>query len=147
MPEPCRLVVFTACDDAYRTAIDLAGAGVDVQMVVDVRKDPQGSLIKRTRELGIEIRDNAAVIGTEGDADGVLTAVRVASLDGGVPEAIACDCLAVSGGWDPLFDLHLHVSGGSRWNRKLVGFVPDGSLPGIRVTGSAAGIFGTAGCW
>ena len=25
----------------------------------------------------------------------------------GVPEAIACDCLAVSGGWDPLFDLHL----------------------------------------
>ena len=143
---PEKLVVFTACDDAYRTAIDLAGAGVDVQMVVDVRKDPQGSLIKRTRELGIEIRDNAAVIGTDGDADGVLTAVRVASLDGGVPEAIACDCLAVSGGWDPLFDLHLHVSGGSRWNRKLVGFVPDGSLPGIRVTGSAAGIFGTAGC-
>lgn len=143
---PEKLVVFTACDDAYRTAIDLAGAGVDVQMVVDVRKDPQGSLIKRTRELGIEIRDNAAVIGTDGDADGVLTAVRVASLDGGVPEAIACDCLAVSGGWDPLFDLHLHVSGGSRWNRKLVGFVPDGSLPGIRVTGAAAGIFGTAGC-
>ena len=143
---PEKLVVFTACDDAYRTAIDLAGAGVDVQLVVDVRKDPQGSLIKRTRELGIEIRDNAAVIGTDGDADGVLTAVRVASLDGGVPEAIACDCLAVSGGWDPLFDLHLHVSGGSRWNRKLVGFVPDGSLPGIRVTGSAAGIFGTAGC-
>lgn len=143
---PEKLVVFTACDDAYRTAIDLAGAGVDVQMVVDVRKDPQGSLIKRTRELGIEIRDNAAVIGTDGDADGVLTAVRVTSLDGGVPEAIACDCLAVSGGWDPLFDLHLHVSGGSRWDRRLVGFVPDGSLPGIRVTGAAAGIFGTNGC-
>lgn len=143
---PEKLVVFTACDDAYRTAIDLAGAGVDVQMVVDVRKDPQGSLIKRTRELGIEIRDNAAVIGTDGDADGVLTAVRVSSLDGGVPEAIACDCLAVSGGWDPLFDLHLHVSGGSRWDRRLVGFVPDGSLPGIRVTGSATGIFGTNGC-
>jgi sarcosine oxidase subunit alpha len=143
---PEKLVVFTACDDAYRTAIDLAGAGVDVQMVVDVRKDPQGSLIKRTRELGIEIRDNAAVIGTDGDADGVLTAVRVASLDGGVPEAIACDCLAVSGGWDPLFDLHLHVSGGSRWDRRLVGFVPDGTLPGIRVTGAATGIFGTNGC-
>ncbi len=142
---PERLVVFTTCDDAYRTAIDLAGAGVDVAMIVDVREDPQGSLITRARELGIELRTGSAVVGTDGDANGVLTAVRITSLDGRDPEAIACDCLAVSGGWDPLFDLHLHVSGGSRWNRTLVGFVPDGSVRGIRVTGAAAGIFGTAG--
>ena len=141
---PDRLVVFTACDDAYRTAIDLAGAGVDVPMIVDVRPEPQGSLIKRARELGIEVRTGAAVIGTDGDAAGVLTAVRIVSLDGRDPEAIACDCLAVSGGWDPLFDLHLHVSGGARWNPRLVGFVPDGKVAGIRVTGAAAGILGTA---
>lgn len=143
---PERLVVFTADDDAYRTAIDLAGAGVYVEAVVDVRPEPQGPLVRRTRELGIEVVAASAVIGTDGDGQGVLTAARVVPLAGGAERVIPCDCLAVSGGWDPLFDLHLHVSGGSRWDAGLVGFVPDGAVDGIRVTGAAAGVLGLQAC-
>ena len=143
---PERLVVFTADDDAYRTAIDLAGAGVFVAAVVDVRREPDGPIVGRARALGIPVLPASCVVGTEGDERGVLSAVRVRPLDGGEEGVIETDCLAVSGGWDPLFDLHLHLSGGSRWDTGVMGFVPDGTVDGVRVVGAAAGIFGLAGC-
>jgi NADPH-dependent 2,4-dienoyl-CoA reductase/sulfur reductase-like enzyme len=46
---PERLVVFTVTDDAYRTAIDLHDAGVEVAMVVDARPDPRGVLPEAAR--------------------------------------------------------------------------------------------------
>lgn len=143
---PERLVVFTADDDAYRTAIDLAGAGVFVAGIADVRSEPAGYLVDRARGLGIPVLPATCVVGTDGDERGVLTAVRLRTLDGANEATIEADCLAVSGGWDPLFDLHLHLSGRSRWDAGLVGFVPDGAVPGLRVAGAATGIFGLAGC-
>ena len=141
---PERLVVFTADDDAYRTAIDLAGAGVFVAAVVDVRPEPDGPIVGRARALGIPVLPASCVVGTEGDERGVLSAVRVRPLDGGEEGVIETDCLAVSGGWDPLFDLHLHLSGGSRWDTGVMGFVPDGTVDGVRVVGAAAGAPGLA---
>lgn len=144
VPERC--VVFTANDSAYRTAIDLVNAGVEVPCVVDVRPEPTGPLAERARALGIEVRAASAVIGTDGDAEGALAGVRVVALDGGAEEAVACDVLAVSGGWDPLMDLHHHVGGRARWDAERLCFVPDGTVPGVRLAGSAAGVFGTEAC-
>ncbi len=143
---PERTVVFTTNDDAYRTAIDLHQAGVDVACVVDVRADPQGTLPNAARALGIEVRSDAVVVGTDADATGALSAVHVAPRGGGAAVMVACDVLAVSGGWDALFDLYHHLNGIGRWNHELLTFVPEGSVAGLRVTGSAAGIFGTGAC-
>ncbi len=143
---PEQLVVFTATDDAYRTALDLAEAGVRVAAIVDVRPEPTGALVERARRLGMEVHANAVVVGTEADVAGVLTAVRVAARDGGPEQTIACDVLAVSGGWDPLFDLHHYLGGTVRWDDTLLAFVPDGVLAGQQVTGAAAGIFGATAC-
>ena len=143
---PERVVIFTTNDDAYRTAIDLTAAGVDVAAVVDVRPNPQGELPCRARQLNIEVRSGAVVVGTDANDSGALTAARVASLGGGDVRSIACDVLAVSGGWDPLLDLHYYLGGKSRWDAPLLAFVPAGSVDGQRVTGAAAGIFGATAC-
>jgi sarcosine oxidase subunit alpha len=143
---PERLVVFTATDDAYRTAIDLHDAGVDVALVVDARPNASGALPEATRARGIEVRTDTVVVGTEADARGAIAAALVAPRAGGEAETVACDVLAVSGGWDPLLDLSYHVGGASRWDADLLAFVPEGTVDGQRVTGSAAGIFGTSAC-
>ncbi|MFM7247860.1 MAG: 2Fe-2S iron-sulfur cluster-binding protein [Actinomycetota bacterium] len=144
VPERC--VVFTTNDSAYRTAIDLVGAGVEVPCVVDVRPDPAGPLVQRARDLGVEVRGGCAVIGTDPDAEGALAGVRIVGLDGGGEESVACDVLAVSGGWDPLMDLHHHVGGQARWDAERLRFVPEGTVDGLRLAGAAAGLVGTAAC-
>ena len=143
---PERAVVFTTNDDAYRTVLDLINAGVDVALVVDVRPDPQGWLPRRARELGVEVRGGSVVMDTTASEDGALAGVVVAPLGGGDTELITCDVLAVSGGWDPLFDLHHYLGGTARWDEQLLAFVQDNVVAGQRVTGAAAGIFGTTAC-
>ncbi len=143
---PDRAVVFTTNDDAYRTAIDLAEAGTEVLAVLDPRPEPDGELPRLVRRLGIDVRAGWVVTGTDGDGEGALACVHAAALDGSGTASILCDVLAVSGGWDPLLDLHHHVGGRSRWDADLLAFVPDGMVAGQRVCGAAAGVFGTTAC-
>jgi sarcosine oxidase subunit alpha len=87
----------------------------------------------------IDLRDGRTVVGTEGDDTG-LTAVLVAPLDApGDVERVECDVLGISGGFDPVLDLHKHRCGPVRWDAARACFVPDGFVRGQRVIGSAAG--------
>ena len=47
-----RVVVFTNNDSAYRAALDLVDAGVDVRAVVDVRPETRGKLPDMVRRQG-----------------------------------------------------------------------------------------------
>ena len=143
---PERTVVFTTNDDGYRTAIDLAAAGLTVAAIVDPRPDPDGTLAERARTAGLTILGGSAVVGTEADAAGVLTAVIVAPASGGEPHRIECDVLAVSGGFDPTLDLHHQRRGGVEWNETLAAFVATGPAKGYHLAGAAAGQFGLAEC-
>jgi sarcosine oxidase subunit alpha len=87
----------------------------------------------------IDLRDGRTVIGTEGDDRG-LSAVLVAPLDNpDEVERIECDVLGVSGGFDPVLDLHKHRRGAVRWDAARACFVPDGAVRRQRILGSAAG--------
>jgi sarcosine oxidase, subunit alpha len=145
-------VVFTNNDDAYRTAVALKGAGVGVARVVDCREDPQGPLIDAAREMGIDVTFGTAIAGVETASGGkVVTGVRVAPYRAGrgrvVSETrIACDFVAVSGGWNPAVHLWCHNGGKLAFDESLQAFRPDRHHDGLLAAGAANGAFGLSDC-
>ncbi len=106
-----RAVVFANNDGAWRSALELAAAKIEVAAIVDVRAHPGGAFADRAREAGIRVLAGHAVVDTRGRLG--LRRVRVARIDGGsAPFDLDCDLLAVSGGWNP--NLHLHAQSGAR---------------------------------
>ena len=56
-----RTVVVTNNDDAYRTAIAIRRAGLDVPCIVDARTTADGPLPQEARALGIPVRTGTAI--------------------------------------------------------------------------------------
>jgi sarcosine oxidase subunit alpha len=143
-------VVFTNNDSAYSTALDMAAAGIAVPTIVDLRPDPDGDAVREARELGIEILANHAVIAVSG-AKG-LRSIEVAPIDAsakglaGEVRRIACDHLAVSGGWNPAVHLFSQSRGKLDFNADLNCFVPGESFQPERSAGACNGAFGLAAC-
>ena len=90
----------------------------------------------------------SAVANTTGadSGDGRLNGVTVRSIndDGELTsgiEQIACDLLAVSGGWSPLVHLHSQRQGKLRWDDELAAFVPSTVVPNQQIIGAGRGSF------
>ncbi|WP_042372468.1 2Fe-2S iron-sulfur cluster-binding protein [Streptacidiphilus neutrinimicus] len=144
-----RAVVFTTGDSAYATALELAAAGAEVPALVDTRPEPPAALVKAARAAGIEVLAGAAVVGTEGGAR--LTGVRISALTAeeqltGPVREVACDLLAVSGGWSPAVHLWSMARGTVRYDATLAAFVPDRAAQEVRACGSGRGRHDLAGC-
>jgi heterotetrameric sarcosine oxidase alpha subunit len=140
-----RAVVLAGCDDAWRIALDLAAAGVEVAAIIDPRGRSEGPLALAARGAGIEVLPGHVVGRTFGRLG--LSAVEVAPLaDGKAPRRIECDLCAVSGGWQPA--LHLHSQTGVRpvWDVDLRAFRPGPARQRERSAGAAAGHMTLASC-
>jgi sarcosine oxidase, subunit alpha len=131
-------VVFTTDDSAYAAAVDLADAGARVHAVVDARPDTPAHWRAECERRGIPVRAGQVVTGTRG-------ATRITHALVG-DEAITCDLLLVSGGWNPAVHLFSQARGKLRYEPGLGAFVPGEQLPGVTVAGSANGVFDLAGC-
>ncbi len=120
-----RTVVLTNNDDAYRTAIALKAAGLDVPVILDARSAGGGALAEAAQKLGIRVETGKAVAFVKGR--GVVTGVAICDQagQGTVLEEIACDCLAMSGGWSPVVHLWSHCGGKLVWDGALAMFRPD----------------------
>jgi sarcosine oxidase subunit alpha len=145
-----RVVLFANNDSAYQTVLDLLNAGVSVAAVVDVRKKLQSYLIDRVRDRGVEIVEGHVVCNVRGTK--AVKGVEVAALDaagthiGGPSRWIACDLLAVSGGWSPALDMHCQSGAKARFDEAKGCFVPGGSLQKEQSVGSCNGTFGLHDC-
>ena len=120
-----RTVVVTNNDDAYRTAIVLKNAGLDIPAIIDARTAPEGDLIDEARALGIRIEFGKAVAKVKGGKR--VTAVEICTQagEGAVLEEILCDCVAMSGGWSPVVHLWSHCGGKLIWDDAQAMFRPD----------------------
>jgi sarcosine oxidase subunit alpha len=142
-----RVVISTTNDSAYALAADLRAAGVEVAAVVDAR--PGLTDVAAAADAGTRVLTGSAVADTAADGTGRLNAVTVSrinddgELTGGVEE-IACDLLAVSGGWSPLVHLHSQRQGKLRWDDALAAFVPSTVVPNQQTIGSGRGSFDLA---
>jgi len=149
-----RTVVVTNNDDAYRTALALADAGLEVPAILDVRATPDGPLPQAARDRGLRVLPGAAVAQAVGSR--AVTAVEVCDQDGDgtVRERIACDALAMSGGWSPAVHLWSQCGGKLAWDDAAAAFVPDRDRPPrghdgagfVIPAGAASGAPDTAAC-
>lgn len=133
-----RLAVFTNNDDGWRTAADARAAGIEVVAVIDARREPAAQFAA----LGVKVMTGARVARVRGRN---VRAIDVIDTDGRSVK-IACDALAVSGGWNPAVHLTCHLNGKPTWNEALAAFVPGAVPEGMHVAGAANGKMKLADC-
>jgi sarcosine oxidase subunit alpha len=120
---------------------------VRIEALVDARKQVPDALRSACARRGIPLRAGAVVSGTRG-ADRITDAL-VADFDGAnvtAAEAVSCDTLLVSGGWNPAVHLFSQARGTLGYDPALGGFVPGERLAGTSVAGAANGVMDLAGC-
>ena len=137
-----RAVVVTACDAAYRAALDLKRAGVDIACVADVRQGAEGSWARRARESGVTVRPGVTVLGTSGRRR--VTSIELGRLESGQvvdAETQPCDLVLMSGGLTPSVHLHSQSRGKLAWDERLQAFLPAEPAEHSRSAGACRGIF------
>jgi len=141
----CQPAVLTNNNSAWQTAFDLAEAGATVAAIIDTRPEPPLRLVERAQSKGIRVLAGHTAVGTCGR--GRIRAVEVKPVGAnGQPgrggEALRCDLLCASGGWNPVVHLFSHLQGPLRFDKTLASFVPAATEQrGLHPTGGARGLF------
>ena len=145
-----RTVVFTNNDSAYAAAVDLSAAGVDIEAVVDLRTRVEGDLPRLAREAGIPILQGHAITATKGRRR--VAGVTVMRLNdagdrvSGAARQIACDCVAMSGGWNPAVHLFSQSRGKLRFDEASGTFLPGEAVQAVRSAGACNSAVSLADC-
>ncbi len=141
-----QIVIFTNNDTAYQAAIDFFyKKDVEVKAIIDVRKDSNGDLSNKAKELGINIFFNYAVIDTKGRKK--INSVTISELNEtldktiGKSKKISCDLLCVSGGWTPTVHLFSQSKGRLIYRESDATFIPDKSFQNEISIGACNGTF------
>ena len=135
-------VVFTACDSAYRAALDLKAGGVNIVVIADIRKAPQGPWIDRAKANGIEVRTGTVITATQGRlrvSSAMLAKVDDSGRTSGAEE-MACDLILMSGGFTPSVHLFSQSRGKLTYNEELKSFIPGVSVEAERSAGACRGV-------
>ncbi|WP_096785966.1 sarcosine oxidase subunit alpha family protein [Rhodobacter sp. CZR27] len=132
-----RVVIATNNDDAYRTAIAVHRAGLTVPAILDARMQADGDLPNEARSLGIPVLVNRGISKVKGGKRVTGVAICAQAGEGAVLNQIACDAVAMSGGWSPVVHLWSHCGGKLIWDEAQAAFRPDPKRPPISHDGSA----------
>lgn len=132
------VVVATNNDHGYATAEALLAENVPVAAIVDSRADAPPVA------FGVPVHSHSVIAGTRGRHR--VRSVLVRSLDGLRRGRIACDLVAMSGGWSPAVQLHCQPGGKLRFDEAIAAFVPAASMPASQSVGAAAGLLRLADC-
>ena len=130
-----RTVVVTNNDDAYRTALFLKSAGLDVPAIIDARAEGGGELMAQAIAAGIRVETGRGIAKVKGGKR--VTAVSLCAQvgEGSEIEEIPCDVVAMSGGWSPVVHLWSHCGGKLFWDDAKAMFRPDVNKPPIGSNG------------
>ena len=120
-----RVVVVTNNDDAYRTALALHAAGRDVAAILDARDSVLSPLADAARKAGIIVMEGRAVAEVRGRTRVKSVLVTMQKGAGKAGMEIACDAVAMSGGWSPVVHLWSHCGGKLTWDEAAAMFRPD----------------------
>ena len=131
-----RTVVVTNNDDAYRTALCLLEAGLEVPLIVDARPEGGGALMEAVQAAGIRVALGRGIAKVKGGKR--VTGVQICAQagEGSVLEEVACDVVAMSGGWSPVVHLWSHCGGKLIWDADQAMFRPDPDQPPLGADGA-----------
>lgn len=142
-----RVVVATNNDSAYAAAITLAQAGASV-ILCDVRRSVPKNLHDLARASGVDLKPGHAVLKAVGGQRVSAASIVPVNGDGepaGEAIRIACDLIAMSGGWAPVLHLWSQRFGKPVYKPELDAFVP-ADRDGITCAGSLVGAESFAAC-
>jgi sarcosine oxidase subunit alpha len=131
-----RAVIATACDSAYRAALDLHRAGTTIAAIADLRSGAAGPAVEAARAAGLPIRPATAITGSTGR-------LRVSGALLGA-DWVACDTILMSGGWTPSLHLHSQSRAPLRFDAAARSYLPGGGA--ARSAGACNGTFALADC-
>jgi sarcosine oxidase subunit alpha len=126
-------VIATCNNSAYRTAIELASAGVSV-----IISDERGASNVAV-PAGIEILAGARITGLRGRLAIKEVVIETASQR----RVVAADLVGVSGGWSPTVHLTSHLGIKPRYSEAVDGFIPGGFARGHHGAGAMLGSYRT----
>jgi sarcosine oxidase subunit alpha len=132
-----RTVIVTNNDSAYQTALTLKAAGLEIPAILDARDTADGALPQAARAAGIRVLTGRAIACVKGGKRVTGVAVCTQAGEGAVQEEIACEAVAMSGGWSPVVHLWSHCGGKLLWDDTISAFVPDPARPPVNHDGSA----------
>ncbi|HUO23414.1 MAG TPA: sarcosine oxidase subunit alpha family protein [Caulobacteraceae bacterium] len=135
-----RVTVATSTDSGWSVALDLLAAGVEVAAVVEARAAAPSAAAQAARAAGVQVLTSAHVTKARGAQ---LSGVEVAQA-GGAVQRVACDVLAMSGGWSPAIGLGANLGARPAWSDAIQGFLIQSPPPGLAAAGAAAGRFDLA---
>jgi sarcosine oxidase subunit alpha len=135
-------VVVTVDNQGYRDAVRLTQAGVTVNAIVDIRKNPSGPSVDAAKAAGIQIITGKTAIDTCEKEDGTVKCVSTGNPDGSDAACIDGDLIAISGGWTPVVHLATFIGIKPTWDAKLAAFVVKHSDSLTSTAGMLAGDFG-----
>ncbi len=124
-----RVLVATNNDDAYRTALTMHEAGVEVVCVVDARPNGGGALMDSAKAAGIRVETNYAIKKVADGKRVTKVALCAQNSDGKDFEEVEVDAVAMSGGWSPVVHLWSHCGGKLNWDETQAHFRPDANRP------------------
>jgi sarcosine oxidase, subunit alpha len=137
-----RAVVVTACDAAYRAALELQAAGVFIACVAEARaRAADSTWAQRLAAAKIPLLTGATVLGTGGRRR--VNAITLAGLAAEVSttQLQPCDLVLMSGGFTPSVHLHSQSRGRLRWDESLQAFVPAAPGERARSAGACRGVY------
>jgi sarcosine oxidase subunit alpha len=129
-------VLVTNNSSAYRTGMDLAGAGLSVT-IADLRPLANGDYVDQARARGIDVHLATHISDVTGRN-------RVESVLLSTGRRLRCDVLCMSGGWSPAVHLTSHTGIKPRYAEEVAAFVPGGFAPGHFGAGALMGLFDNA---
>lgn len=138
-----RAVIATAHDEAYRAAITLRNAGVQIEAIADMRPHVDGELPDAARAAGIEVRTGTVIVGTSGRlrvSSASLARVNGDTVSGG--DRVPCDLVLMSGGFTPSVHLFSQSRGRLTYDEGLKAYVPGEAAEKNRSAGACAGASG-----
>ena len=118
-------VVFTTNDSAYDAAVDLHRAGVRIQAVVDARPEVPARHAELEQPESVLTRAGSSAPGVSIGSPTPWSPFLGGEV--GDIEAMACDLLLVSGGWNPAVHLFSQSRGRLRYDEQLGAFLPGGA--------------------
>ncbi len=138
-----RPVVLTSHDSAWYAAFDLAGAGAQVQAIVDTRAEVRADLLDQAKALNIPVKLSHTATATSGRLR--VSSLRVNKVSGSTVSAgseVKCDAVLMSGGWTPSLHLFSHTKGKLAWDDDLTTFLPSDTPEDCVIAGAGRGLWG-----
>ena len=144
-----RAVLFANNDHAYKSALALREAGLEIALIVDPRPSLEGPWPTCAQKAGVPVQSGSAIVDIAGEkrvARASVARLKGEEADFGDLRHVDCDLVLNSGGWSPRVQLFAQSGGKLQYDETFHAFRPKTSVQDEISIGGCAGAFQVFKC-